>query len=68
MRLVPTRRHYFCPACKANLFLSRRAMTRALALPPRAAPPPLPENIEPVTRRLGESALDPEATLPARYF
>lgn len=70
MRLFPTRRHYYCPACRASLFLSRDAVTRALVAPPqRPAPPrPLPPNIEPITRRMGESALDGDATLPARYF
>lgn len=67
MRLVPARRHYYCPHCKTRQFLSRRGLRTALASPPRPLEPALPREMEPITRRMDESSLDPQATLPARY-
>lgn len=68
MRLVPTRRYYFCPVCRSNQFLSRKAVTRALlSAPPPAVVPSGPREVEAVTRQPGDS-LDSQATLPARFL
>jgi hypothetical protein len=67
MRLVFTRRHYYCPSCRANLLLSRRAVLAALAAPPAPRELPLPTAMEPITHLPGESSLAPDATVPARY-
>jgi hypothetical protein len=68
MRLVPTRRHYYCPLCRSNQFLSWRAVLRALEVAPAAPPPVRPREVEPVTRQMGDTAPETDATLPARFL
>jgi hypothetical protein len=67
MRLVPTRRLYYCPACETRQFLTRSAVLRALASPLPTFAPVAAREVEPITRQMGESSLDANETLPARY-